>query len=70
MKNRDNEFFIEEKLDELVATEALDSLKDQMSRILAYPCCLNGFKYCRKISGSLFGGGDHCVYRIWQLQPQ
>lgn len=48
MKNRDNEFFIEEKLDELVATEALDSLKDQMSRILAYPCCLNGFKYCRK----------------------
>ena len=38
MKNRDNEFFIEEKLDELVATGALDSLKDQMSRILAYPC--------------------------------
>ena len=48
MKNRDNEFFIEEKLDELIATGALDSLKDQMSRILAYPCCLNGFKYCRK----------------------
>lgn len=48
MKNRDNEFFIEEKLDELVEKGDLDSLKDQLSRILAYPCCLNGFKNCRK----------------------
>ena len=48
MKNRDNEFFIEEKLDELVQEGNKDALKDQLSRILAYPCCLNGFKHCKK----------------------
>ena len=48
MKNRDNEFFIEEELDELVREENKEALKDQLSRILACPCCLNGFKHCRK----------------------
>lgn len=48
MKNRDNEFFVEEKLDELVERGDLDTLKDRMGRILASPCCLNGFKHCRK----------------------
>lgn len=48
MKNRDNEFFVEEKLDELVKKGDFDTLKDQMGRILASPCCLNGFRHCRK----------------------
>lgn len=48
MKNRDNEFFIEEELDELVREENKEALKDQLSRILACSCCLNGFKHCRK----------------------
>lgn len=48
MKNRDNEFFVEEKLDELVEKGDLDTLKDRMGRILASPCCLNGFRHCRK----------------------
>lgn len=48
MKNRDNEFFDQQKLDELVKNRDLDALRDQMVRILACPCCLNGFKHCRK----------------------
>ena len=48
MKNRDNEFFIEEKLDELMQEGNKDALKDQLNRILACPCCLNGFKHCKK----------------------
>lgn len=48
MKNRDNEFFDQQKLDELVKNRDLDTLRDQMVRILACPCCLNGFKHCRK----------------------
>ena len=48
MKNRDNEFFIEEELDELMQEGNKDALKDQLNRILACPCCLNGFKHCKK----------------------
>ena len=48
MKNRDNEFFIEENLDELVEAGDKNALRDQLCRILACPCCLNGFKKCRK----------------------
>ena len=48
MKNRDNQFFDQQKLDELVKNRDLDTLRDQMVRILACPCCLNGFKHCRK----------------------
>lgn len=48
MKNRDNEFFIEENLDELVEAGDKNALRDQLCRILACPCCLNGFKNCRK----------------------
>ena len=38
MKNRDNEFFDQQKLDELVKNRDLDTLRDQMVRILACPC--------------------------------
>lgn len=48
MKNRDNEFFREEELDELVEKRDYETLRDKMSRIFACPCCLNGFKHCRK----------------------
>lgn len=48
MKNRDNEFFVKEELDELLQAGNKEALKDQLSRILAYPCCLNGFRHCRK----------------------
>lgn len=48
MKNRDNEFFREEVLDELVEKRDYETLRDKMSRIFACPCCLNGFKHCRK----------------------
>lgn len=48
MKNRDNEFFIEEVLDELVEKRDYETLRDKMSRIFTCPCCLNGFKHCRK----------------------
>ena len=48
MKNRDNQFFDQQKLDELVKNRDLDTLRDQMVRILACPCCFNGFKHCRK----------------------
>lgn len=58
MKNRDNEFFIEEELDELVREENKEALKDQLSRILACPCCLNGFKHCRKYLQIIYRGGD------------
>ena len=58
MKNRDNEFFREEELDELVEKRDYETLRDKMSRIFACPCCLNGFKHCRKylevFSKSLF----------------
>ena len=47
MKNRDNEFFIEEVLDELVEKRDYETLRDKMSRIFTCPCCLNGFKHCR-----------------------
>lgn len=45
MKNRDNEFFREE---ELVEKRDYETLRDKMSRIFTCPCCLNGFKHCRK----------------------
>lgn len=48
MKNRDNEFFREEELDELVEKRDYETLRDKMSRIFTCPCCLNGFKHCRK----------------------
>ena len=48
MKNRDNEFFREDELDELVEKRDYETLRDKMSRIFACPCCLNGFKHCRK----------------------
>lgn len=48
MKNRDNEFFREEVLDELVEKRDYETLRDKMSRIFTCPCCLNGFKHCRK----------------------
>lgn len=48
MKNRDNEFFREEEMDELVEKRDYETLRDKMSRIFACPCCLNGFKHCRK----------------------
>ena len=48
MKNRDNEFFREEELDELVEKRDYETLRDKMSRIFVCPCCLNGFKHCRK----------------------
>lgn len=48
MKNRDNEFFREEELDELVEKRDYETLRDKMSRIFACLCCLNGFKHCRK----------------------
>ena len=58
MKNRDNEFFREEELDELVEKRDYETLRDKMSRIFACPCCLNGFKHCRQylevFSKSLF----------------
>lgn len=34
MKNRDNEFFREEELDELVEKRDYETLRDKMSRIL------------------------------------
>lgn len=48
MKNRDNEFFREEERDELVEKRDYETLRDKMSRIFTCPCCLNGFKHCRK----------------------
>lgn len=48
MKNRDNEFFREEELDELVEKRDYETLREKMSRIFTCPCCLNGFKHCRK----------------------
>lgn len=65
MKNRDNEFFIEEELDELVREENKEALKDQLSRILACPCCLNGFKHCRKYL-QIFQKRRLFRHRIWQ----
>lgn len=50
MKNRDNEFFREEELDELVEKRDYETLRDKMSRIFACPCCLNGFKHVENIS--------------------
>ena len=37
MKNRDNEFFREEELDELVENRDYETLRDKMSRIFDCP---------------------------------